>query len=468
MKKSSSTIKAFSLIEVSVVILIVGIFVAGIFVANKMVAKFRITSARALTQSSPISGIKDSALWLESSSEGSFANPQNETGATIASWNDLNPTAQKTTVTAVGTGATYSNSINYIHAVKFSGSALDHLQIADASFLNNTDYTIFVLEKTLASSGSNYFLGANSTNPNDKLQLGYSNNSTVVHNQGSNQYSNPALVGDYSGSGGKGRMFTFVQSSSLGKRIYVNGVLAAQSNDTAQLSGLTGALEIGKSYNGEIGELAIFTRALDNEERRSVEDYYAKKWSLKVNRASAPAGSCIGYTVTESGCDTALAVCSTGSTIGINTQNVNPGTGSLNCNGTNFDNTATVTYSCSGGSFSLTGGTTCANRCNSGYTYSGGACTLSVPYTSPCSSVNENGSLVMTAPAGKVWQSVNFASYGTPNSCVQGGCHAATSAAVVAAACIGQSTCTIGATNGAFDDPCSGTVKRLHVIMTAN
>jgi hypothetical protein len=495
----------------------------------------------------------------------------------------------------VGTGPVYSNTINNIHAVKFSGSTSNYLQIADASFLNKGDYTILILEKRLASGGSNYFLGSTSTNLNDKLLLGYSADATVIHAQGTNYYSNSASTSSYSNSSGKARLFAFVQDSTLGKKTYINGVLAAQSSDTAQISGLTN-LEIGKGYTGEIGEIAIFTRALKDDERQAIEDYYGKKWTVKIARDSVAAsgGSCVGYVVTESGCDMSLAscsisqtgisttvsptssstslscngthytgsltytcingsasvsgscvcstgyttpnctgcatnyvsdgnggcqlavgctisatgitttnvahnasssitcnsgysgsisyncnngspnlsgtctpTCSTGSTIGITTQNVNPGTGTLNCNASNFNTSDSITYSCSSGTFSVTGGTAC-DTCAGGYSYSSGTCQVSAGTSSGCQSVNEGGSLTLTAPAGKTWQTVNFASYGTANSCVQGSCHASNSVSIVTTACFGQSTCTIGANNTVFGDPCGGTVKRLQVRLTSN
>lgn len=461
-------------------------------------------------------------------------------------------------VTAVGTGPVYSNTINNIHAVKFSGSTSDYLQIADASFLNKSDYTILILEKRLASGGSNYFLGSTSTNLNDKLLLGYSADATVIHAQGTNYYSQAASTSSYSNSSNKARMFAFVQDSTLGKKTYINGVLAAQSSDTTQISGLTN-LEIGKGYTGEIGEIAIFTRALKDDERQAIEDYYGKKWTVKIARDSVAAsgGSCVGYVVTESGCDMSLAscsisqtgisttvsptssptplscngnhysgsltytcingsanvsgscVCSTGyttpnctgcdtnyvsdgnggcqlaagctiSTTGITTSNVAhnasgsvtcnagySGSISYNCNVSNFNTSDSITYSCSGGTFSVTGGTSC-DTCASGYSYSSGTCQVSTPTSSGCQSASEGGSLTLTAPAGKTWQTVNFASYGTANSCVQGGCHASNSASIITSACIGQSTCTIGANNSVFGDPCGGTYKSLQVRLTSN
>ena len=84
-----------------------------------------------------------------------------------------------------------------------------------------------------------------------------------------------------------------------------------------------------------------------------------------------------------------------------------------------------------------------------------------------CGTVAENGSLTLTAPAGKVFTSIDFASYGTPvGSCGTysvGGCHATNSVTKAQLYLIGNNSGTIPATNAVFGDPCSGTVKRLYV-----
>lgn len=84
-----------------------------------------------------------------------------------------------------------------------------------------------------------------------------------------------------------------------------------------------------------------------------------------------------------------------------------------------------------------------------------------------CGTANENGSLTLTAPAGTVFTSIDFASYGTPTgSCGSytiGGCHASNSVTKVGTYLLGNNSGTIPATNAVFGDPCSGTVKRLYV-----
>jgi hypothetical protein len=84
-----------------------------------------------------------------------------------------------------------------------------------------------------------------------------------------------------------------------------------------------------------------------------------------------------------------------------------------------------------------------------------------------CGTAGEGGSVTLTAPAGNVFTSVTFASYGTPNgSCGSftiGACDATNSKTIVEAALIGNNSASISATNGVFGDPCSGTVKRLYI-----
>lgn len=63
---------------------------------------------------------------------------------------------------------------------------------------------------------------------------------------------------------------------------------------------------------------------------------------------------------------------------------------------------------------------------------------------------------------------VLFASFGTPSgSCpghlTKGSCDANTTMGIVTKACVGQTTCTIQATDGEFGDPCYDVVKALGV-----
>ena len=92
-----------------------------------------------------------------------------------------------------------------------------------------------------------------------------------------------------------------------------------------------------------------------------------------------------------------------------------------------------------------------------------------------CDVAPENSNAVLTCigAGGKsgLFTGVAFASFGTPTgSCpgpfAKGSCDAAASATVVAAACVGKSSCSIPVTNAAFGgDPCVNTLKHLAVLM---
>jgi len=78
-------------------------------------------------------------------------------------------------------------------------------------------------------------------------------------------------------------------------------------------------------------------------------------------------------------------------------------------------------------------------------------------------SANENDELTLSAPIGKIFTSVVFASYGTPDGYSIGQCHAPSSVEKVAEVFLGKAIATIMAINDLFGDPCGGTYKSLAV-----
>jgi prepilin-type N-terminal cleavage/methylation domain-containing protein len=145
-KKPNPKPSAFSLLELSIVILIIGLLIAGVIGSKHIIKKSRISSAHSLTNSAPINSITDNALWLESSyddrafTDETTDNSNNniEDGDNLTSWVDSSYNQNKPTITAVGNGPTYANTINFVQAVKFNDSEDNYLQINNAEFLNNT------------------------------------------------------------------------------------------------------------------------------------------------------------------------------------------------------------------------------------------------------------------------------------------------------------------------------------------
>lgn len=358
-------LRAFSLIEVSVVILIIGIIISGIFVADRMISQFRISAAQTLTQSAPVHGQPSLALWLESSMDSSFNAGEQNNGASLSTWFDQKTNSSKVLISTAGASPTYANTINRVHAVEFDGTSNKHFTF-DGSFLNDTDYTIFVLEKRKSASTNNYFLGATGGGLNNSLVLGYSADNQIVHSQGSNSYASG--ISTYATSQNQPRVFTFRHSASGGKQTYINGVLAAEDiTNTAPLTGIS-TLAIGQGYIGEIGEIAIFTKALSASDRAVIEDYLGKKWNSPINRLKSP--SCIGGLVTVNGCDNSSPITCSASGVGYTqTGLAYTSGGSFNCDS---GYSGTISYRCmaSGPATNISGSCTpptCTAPAGTGY-----------------------------------------------------------------------------------------------------
>ena len=66
------TRKAFTLIEIAVVILVIGVLIAGISQAMEMFAEASLKSARNLSKSSRLGQVDDLTIWFDATSKKSF------------------------------------------------------------------------------------------------------------------------------------------------------------------------------------------------------------------------------------------------------------------------------------------------------------------------------------------------------------------------------------------------------------
>lgn len=171
--------RAFSLIELSIVILIIGVLIAAVGQGIDLLQDARLSAARMLTQSSRVNSLKGLILWLEPTSEASFSSAEAVDAATISSWNDINPQeTKKNNATQTGASSlrpTYvEKGINNLPVLRFDGST-DYLNFDGASLINS-NYTIFVVEKKedVAADVHGFFIGGtNTTAVNAALHLGY-------------------------------------------------------------------------------------------------------------------------------------------------------------------------------------------------------------------------------------------------------------------------------------------------------
>lgn len=279
---------AFSLIELSIVILIVGVLIAGVTQGSKMIKESRRATAQTLTQSSPVNDTPDLALWYETSLSSSFIPTEvQEDGGSISTWYDNNSQGVKknnaTQATANFQPKLYENAFyGAISGVRFDG--VDDYMDFDGTMVVGISYTVFVVEQRRSSNTDPYFFFAGSGGgSNNNLFLGYGNNTTLYFGHFGNDLT--YTIGGYTTT--TPRIHSFLFNTTSGKKYYLNGNnVASQPAQTAALITNPGAA-LGRIpsffYNGDLAEIIIFTRALRTEERQSIENYLSRKYNITLS-----------------------------------------------------------------------------------------------------------------------------------------------------------------------------------------
>jgi prepilin-type N-terminal cleavage/methylation domain-containing protein len=311
--------KAFSLIELSIVILIVGILVAGVTQSSRLIKRMRLATAQQITSSSDANSIGDMVLWLEATQDFAFATGTNggfdfatniytdvdrpSNNDRIGRWNDIairNATAKKSAIqNALSRQPKYvDDGINGLPALYFdstSSAFCMHSPInIDRALVPNV--SIFAVYRwSLFDTGQSQRLWGADNGGWDRQALFYTpygpwngvtngNGTTSINNfanRDRNQiFSYISKVGVTNGSMGYINSSTSpnIYTESYANPGYPALTLAGVNNQGGGVS-LDG--NCVDSTNILIGEFMVFDRALNAEERASVEKYLAKKWSIK-------------------------------------------------------------------------------------------------------------------------------------------------------------------------------------------
>jgi len=284
--------KAFSLIEISVVILIIGMLIAGISQGIDLYQDSRLATARSLTQNSRVGRIENLDLWLEATADKSFDKSEIEDGSLITKWYDINPkNTQSNYVFSSGNNRPkYLKSCpeNNLPCLEFTSANSQYLESLN-SIPETTDLSIFFVVnfKVINSSCCAAILTSVGTwQPKDvhinltesKFQYAIKTSPASDLNFLSN--SNPLNKKLY--------MIETIDGNTL--NLYFNGI--NQGSVATNYVKKIGNFNIGRWLNGAtpsryldayIHEIIIFRKKLDDNERKDVEKYLSKKWAIKIN-----------------------------------------------------------------------------------------------------------------------------------------------------------------------------------------
>jgi prepilin-type N-terminal cleavage/methylation domain-containing protein len=322
--------KAFSLVELSVVILIIGILVAGVTQSGRLIRQIKLSTARSVTASSDVASIRDVTAWFEASTDGIFIDINGvtdvENNAQIATWNDINPQKPKgdrpvlSAPSAVADGGKkpkyITNGINGIPSVYFDGD--DHVFTDDGPKMplisGDKTYSMFAVFRADLNSVKTKSIitqiGSGSTLEDNKfVSIGFIGDTTnngqpgfITNGTKNNNWIRNVAINDQTdyivGVLADLTPTTIAQSSAT---IYVNSLTplsTEEGTDNEFPSGGTysstdidakkftiganakAAANVNEFFKGMVSEVIVFDRKLKDEEAQSVMKYLRKKYNI--------------------------------------------------------------------------------------------------------------------------------------------------------------------------------------------
>lgn len=344
-KVSKNFKKGFSLIEISIVLLIIGILISGILVGQDLILDAKIKSAQNLTRTSPVNKITDLTLWLDVNAEKSLISTKDANrclskymsyqdllgNETICAWRDIN--SQKSlgtnmsdkialsinTVHAINTMPTYIvNGIGGLPSLYFDGS--DYLissipQSADLdntifnvdlySLLSSSEVSFFIVQQLEGTSSGTLFHHSSgnfsvlnnregvSPNFSYSPKINFDTDSSILTTPTTNPVASPQII-------------SFVRENSSAS-LYINSKIQnITSTATSSLTNSSGPISVGASiataitttgtppattttssattgtfFTGKISEIIVFNRKISERERVQVENYLLQKYKIK-------------------------------------------------------------------------------------------------------------------------------------------------------------------------------------------
>lgn len=279
---------AFSLIELSIVILVIGILMVGVNQGYNLVRSAQISNARGITAKSPIPQMQGLLAWYETTMKESLDQSKLKDGDLISTWKDISPNSilngYNQLTTTPSANITYAqSSINKIPAIKFSGSS--KLSLVNFTQGSSSQATVFMIIKlNYVPDTTNYktIFDGNSANFSFSIRsngIQINTGSSIASSDVSNSFLNS---GEYA---------IAIYFNGSNSRVYVNdndstlGSVINNYSGTNQLTGLTlGNNKDGtNSFNGFISEVAIFNRVIKASERKEIFNYFSKKYKIAIN-----------------------------------------------------------------------------------------------------------------------------------------------------------------------------------------
>jgi prepilin-type N-terminal cleavage/methylation domain-containing protein len=261
--------KGFSLIELSVVIVIISILAGSIIVSSAIIKDANLASAQQMTANAPVAHIDGLEIWLETSLEDSL---EYSSANTITKWVDLSGNGRDLdTVSSTPSFLEEGGLLKGVPSVYFNGTE----SISRSGVIPTQMHTAFVVAKMKDGSEQHFFDNGTTSGgfemgrgTNEKASGFVSASSYPLHSS-TYEYDNIASVFVLKWDG----------TNISGK---VNNASSWESSALASIAMPTGNFQVGGSnmVELEIAEIIIYSRALFTSEVDDIVSYLMKKYDI--------------------------------------------------------------------------------------------------------------------------------------------------------------------------------------------
>ncbi|MBU6339124.1 MAG: prepilin-type N-terminal cleavage/methylation domain-containing protein [Rickettsiales bacterium] len=279
--------KAFSLVEIAVVVIIIMIMLIGIFSALSFFDNYKLSAAQKLTSNSPVDKIEDLSLWLEPTMQNSFTSVTNgknvEDKDIISSWNDNNSQTIQKNNFSQGTDSKRPSyvrkGIGNLPSLLFSGDNYLETTVFPIVARKNA-YTIIVVFQQNDNSGSQtvFYQGGSSCNGS---YAGVSLASDYINGFACGSQNSQAST--YNTNKPYAVIYRVDASQSDNVTIYVNGEKygpVAKTIDIEAVSSAIGYSGTSSYFKGMISEVIVYIHPLNDVEITDIRDYLRGKYGF--------------------------------------------------------------------------------------------------------------------------------------------------------------------------------------------
>jgi prepilin-type N-terminal cleavage/methylation domain-containing protein len=278
--------KAYSLLELSIVVVIIGLLISGVTAGLGMIRASKISNARLFTSKSPVLETSGLVAWYETSLRESLDINQANNGTAVTNWYDINPgsnsgvagATKKNKLESTNSSTTFvSDGINGVPSIKFvSGGKFTLSSFYQGASAQNTIFV--VVRPSIAQITPRFILDSFSSNV---FAISLNASGVALRAPAAINFNTPISEGsDY---------IISAYFNNADSKVFVNSASTAITTSTTIGSNSLVGLTVGLSqsgtnqYAGLISEIIIFNRILKTQERKDIMKYLSRKYKISVS-----------------------------------------------------------------------------------------------------------------------------------------------------------------------------------------